>query len=135
MSLVHYIQEYDAVHGIPRPMTAPHLTAYHAALHCLRTAAEMIGLVFCGALSAYLIWVTANNLKAEFELRLIFVGGMLMAISLSLIEALQLLLPYYRFKQRLTHGSAMWADTAWLKSEGFAQDFTTSLRPGELQLV
>ena len=134
MSLVHYIQEYDAVHGIPRPMTAPHLTAYHAALHCLRTAAEMIGLVFCGALSAYLIWVTANNLKADFELRLIFVGGMLMAISLSLIEALQLLLPYYRFKQRLTHGSAMWADTAWLKSEGFAQDFTTSLRPGELQL-
>ena len=134
MSLLHYIQEFDAVHGIPRPMTAPHLTAYHAALHCLRTAAEMIGLALCGALSAYLIWVTANNLKAEFELRLIFVGGMLMAISLSLIEALQLLLPYYRLKQRLTHGSAMWADTAWLKSEGFAQDFTTSLRPGELQL-
>jgi len=134
MSLLHYIQKYDAEHGIPRPMTAPHLTAYHAALHCLRTGAEMIGLAACGALSAYLIWVTGDNLKADFELRLIFVGGMLMAVSVSLIEALQLLLPYYRFHQRVTHGSAMWADTSWLKSEGFAQDFTTSLRPGELQL-
>ena len=56
-----------------------------------------------------------------------------MAISLSLIEALHYCF-LYRFKQPLTHGSAMWADTAWLKSEGFAQDFTTILRPGELQL-
>ena len=64
-----------AVHGIPRQRTAPHRTAYHAALHCLRTAAEMIGLVCLRALSAYLIWFTANNLKAEFELRLIFVCG------------------------------------------------------------
>ena len=134
MSLLNYIQKYDAERGIPRPMTAPHLTAYHAALHCLRTAAEMIGLATCGAISAYLIWITANNLKADFELRLILIGGMLMAVAVSLIEAMQLLLPYYRFHQRVTHGSAMWADTSWLKSEGFAQDFTNSLNAGELRL-
>jgi hypothetical protein len=34
--------------------------------------------------------------------------------------------PYYRIAQRVTHGSAMWADTAWLKSERFAQEFTAS---------
>jgi type IV secretion system protein VirD4 len=134
MSLLHYIQKYDAEHGIPRPMTAPHLDAYHAALRCLRTGVEMLGLVLCGAVSAYLFWISANFLKADFEVRLIFVGGMLVAVLASLMEALQLLLPYYRFKQRVTHGSAMWADTAWLKSEGFAQDFTNSLRPGELRL-
>ena len=134
MSLLHYIQKYDAEHGIPRPMTAPHLDAYHAALRCLTTAAGMVGLIFCGLLSAYLFWISANFVKADFEARLIFVGGMLVAVLAGLMEALQLLLPYYRFKQRVTHGSAMWADTAWLKSEGFAQDFTTSLRPGELRL-
>jgi type IV secretory pathway TraG/TraD family ATPase VirD4 len=134
MSLLHYIQKYDAEHGIPRPMTAPHLNAYHAALRCLSTAAGMLGLMFCGAVSAYLFWISANLLKTDVDVRLIFVGGMLVAIFVSIMEALQLVLPYYRFKQRLTHGSAMWADTAWLKSEGFAQDFTSSVRPGELRL-
>lgn len=134
MSLLHYIQKYDAEHGIPRPMTAPHLNAYHAALRCLSTAAGMLGLIFCRAVSAYLFWISANLLKADLDVRLIFVGAMLVAIFVSMIEALQLVLPYYRFKQRLTHGSAMWADTAWLKSEGFAQDFTSSVRPGELRL-
>src|SRR5262249_45029755 len=134
MSLLHYVQKYDAEHGIPRPMTAPHLNAYHAALHCLSTAAGMLGLIFCGGVSAYLLLMSANLLNADFDVRLIFLGGMLAAIFVSIMEALQLVLPYYRFKQRLTHGSAMWADTAWLKSEGFAQDFTTNLKPGELRL-
>jgi type IV secretion system protein VirD4 len=134
MSLLHYIQKYDAEHGIPRPMTAPHLDAYHAALRCLRTGVEMLGLVSCGLVSAYLFWLSANFIKADFEVRLIFVGGMLVAVLASLMDALQAVLPYYRFKQRVTHGSAMWADTAWLKSEGFAQDFTSTLDPGELRL-
>jgi type IV secretory pathway TraG/TraD family ATPase VirD4 len=134
MSLLHYIQKYDAEHGIPRPMTAPHLNAYHAALSCLSTAAGMLGLIFCGSVSAYLFWVSADLLKADLDVRLIFVGGMLAAIFVSIMEVLELLLPYYRLKQRLTHGSAMWADTAWLKAEGFAQDFTSSIRPGELRL-
>jgi type IV secretion system protein VirD4 len=134
MSPLHYIQKYDAEHGIPRPMTAPHLNAYHAALRCLSTAAGMLGFTFCGGVSAYLFWISANLLKADLDVRLIFVGGMLVAIFVSIMEALQLVLPYYRFEQRLTHGSAMWADTAWLKSEGFAKDFTSSVRPGELRL-
>ena len=134
MSLIHYIEKYDADHGIPRPMTAPHLNSYHAALRCLRTAAEMLWLTSCGTLSAYLIWITANNFKVSFEIRLIFVAGMLFAVFVSCVEALHLLLPYYRFTQRVTHGSAMWADTAWLKSQGFARDFASSLGPGQLRL-
>ncbi len=134
MSLLHYIERYDAERGIPRPMDAPHLNAYHAALRLLATAGGMLGLIFCGSLSAYLLWVTANNIKANFDLRLIFVGGMLLAVFAGVMEALQFLLPYYRIKQRVTHGSAMWADTSWLKSEGFARDFTTDLRPAELRL-
>ena len=46
----------------------------------LPTAAEMLGLVLCGSLSAYLLWITANNLKVDFEVRLIFVGGMVVAV-------------------------------------------------------
>lgn len=134
MSVLHYIDRFDAERGIPRPMDAPHLTAYHAALRCITTAGGMLGLIFCGSLSAYLLWVTANNIKADFEVRLIFVGGMVLAVFGGVMEALQLILPYYRIKQRVTHGSAMWADTSWLKAEGLAQDFTTSLKPGELRL-
>ena len=134
MSLLHYIQEYDAVHGIPRPMDAPHLTAYHAALRCLTTGAGMLGLVLCGLLSAYLLWITANNLSIDFEVRLIFVIGMIVAVFVGSMDALQLVLPYYRFKQRVTHGSAMWADTPWLKAEGFAQDFTATPKPGDLRI-
>jgi type IV secretion system protein VirD4 len=134
MSVLHSIDRFDAERGIPRPMDAPHLTAYHAALRCLTTAGGMLGLIFCGSLSAYLLWITANNIKADFEVRLIFVGGMALAVFAGIMEALQLILPYYRIKQRVTHGSAMWADTSWLKAEGLAQDFTTSLRPGELRL-
>jgi type IV secretory pathway TraG/TraD family ATPase VirD4 len=134
MSLLHYIEKYDADHGIPRPMTAPHLNAYHAALRCLRTGAEMLWLTSCGTLSAYLIWITANNFKVDFEIRLVFVAGMIFAIFVSCVEAMHLLLPYYRIAQRVTHGSAMWADTAWLKSEGFAREFTASPGPGQLRL-
>lgn len=134
MSLLHYIEQYDAVHGIPRPMDAPHLTAYHAALRCLTTGAGMLGLVLCGLLSAYLLWITANNLNVDLEVRLIFVIGMVVAVFVGSMDVLQLVLPYYRFKQRVTHGSAMWADTPWLKAEGFAQDFTATPKPGDLRI-
>jgi hypothetical protein len=46
---------------------------------------------------------------------------MVLAFFVGLMEAGQLLFPYYRVTQRLTHGSAMWADSAWLKGEGFAR--------------
>jgi type IV secretion system protein VirD4 len=134
MSLLNFIEKYDADHGIPRPMTAPHLNAYHAALRCLRTGAEMIGLICCGLLSAYLFWLSADLIKAQSDVQLIFIGAMLLAFFVGLMEAGQLIFPYYRITQRLTHGSAMWADSAWLKSQGFAQDFAAKLKPGDLRL-
>ena len=134
MALLHHIEKYDAERGIPRPMDAPHLTPYHAALRCLTTGASMLGLIFCGAVASCLLWITANNLNADFQLRLIFIGAMFIALGAGVIESLQLLLPYYRFKQRLTHGSAMWADTSWLKDAGLAQDFTAALAAGELRI-
>ena len=134
MSLLSYLEKYDAERGIPRPMDAPHLTSYHAALRCLATAGGMLGFLLCGSCSALLFWITANNVQAEFEIRLMFVAGMLIAVFAGVMEALQLLLPYYRFKQRLTHGSAMWADASWLKSQGFAKDYGFPPNPGELRL-
>ena len=134
MSLLNYIEKYDADRGIPRPMDAPHLTPYHAALRCMTTAGGMLGLIFCGFVSAFLLWLTADNIEASMEVRLMFVGGMAIAVFAGITEATQLLLPYYRFKQRVTHGSAMWADASWLKSQGFAKDFTAGTIAGELRL-
>jgi type IV secretion system protein VirD4 len=110
------------------------LNSYHAALRCLRTGVEMLGLTFCGALSAYLFWLSSSLIKAESDLQLIFIGAMVLGLFISLMEALQLLFPYYRWAQRVTHGSAMWADSAWLKTNSFAQDFTAALKPGDLRL-
>lgn len=95
----------------------------------------MLWLLCCGALSAYLLWTTAKNLSISSpEARLMFAAGMLFAVFVACVEALHLLFPYYRFTQRMTHGSAMWADSAWLKSHGFAQDFTNDVTPGQLRL-
>jgi type IV secretory pathway TraG/TraD family ATPase VirD4 len=134
MSFVHTIERWDARHGIPRPMDAPHLNAYHAALHCLLVASQMLVLLACGCASAYLLWLTANNFQVTFEIRLLFITGMLFALFVGCLEATQLLLPYYRIKQRVTYGSALWADASWLKSEGFARDFGSAAHPGELRL-
>ena len=84
-------------------MDAPHLTAYHAALRCLTTGAGMLGLVLCGLLSAYLLWITANNLNVDLEIRLIFVIGMVVAVFVGSMDALQLVLPYYRRRNAGPH--------------------------------
>src|SRR4030095_1331189 len=101
MALLHQIEKYDAERGIPRPKDAPHLTPYHAALRCLTTGVSMLGFILSGAASACLLWITASNLSVDFQVRLIFIVAMFIALAVSVMESVQLLLPYHRFKQRL----------------------------------
>lgn len=70
MSLLHYIEQYDAVHGIPRPMDAPHLTAYHAALRCLTTGAGMQFLTEIDAGGVGAMEMISRDLKALGSTRL-----------------------------------------------------------------
>jgi type IV secretory pathway TraG/TraD family ATPase VirD4 len=134
MSFMHRLEQWDAERGIPRPADAPHLPAYHAAIKCFTIGSEIIILLTCGVATATCIWFSANFLEVTFDTRLFFMGGMLIAVVLSGADALQLLLPYYKINQRLTHGTAQWADTSYLKKEGFARDPEKELWSGELRL-
>lgn len=134
MSLDHLFKRLDARYRIPRPANALHLDSYQAGFRVLRDAGEGMILFACGLLAAFLLWKIADVLEARFETRLLFICGMILAVLISLAEALSLVIPYYRISQRLTHGSARWADVPLLKSLGLAHDARRLLPKGSLRL-
>ena len=85
-------------------------------------------------ITAFIIWVIANILQATFDTRIYFIFGMIICVLISLAEALSLVLPYYRISQRLTHGSARWADAPTLHSMGLAHNTREPLPKGTLKL-
>jgi type IV secretory pathway TraG/TraD family ATPase VirD4 len=134
MSLDHLFKQIDARYRIPRPANALHLDSYQAGFRVLRDAGEGMILFACGLLTAFLLWKIASVLQASFETRILFICGMILAALISLAEALSLVIPYYRISQRLTHGSARWADVPLLKSLGLAHDARRLLPGGALRL-
>src|SRR5215831_13162507 len=119
-SFQKFIQEFDAKRGIPRPADSPHLPAFHAFLRISRHAGLGFVLLVCGSVSAYLLWCCADWLEVSPQTRLIFVVGMLLCLLVSFFEIVHEVLPYYRIKQRLTFGTARWADELYLKGTGLA---------------
>ncbi|HKQ05592.1 MAG TPA: type IV secretory system conjugative DNA transfer family protein [Blastocatellia bacterium] len=134
MSLDHFFKRIDAKYRLPRPANALHLDAYQAGFRLLRDAGEGLIMLACGVITAFIIWVIANVLQATFETRIYFIFGMVIAVLISLSEALSLILPYYRISQRLTHGSARWADVPTLRSMGLAHLTNQPLPNGALRL-
>ena len=134
MSLDHFFKTIDARYRIPRPAQALHLDSYQAGFRLLRDFGEGTVLLACGALTAFLLWVIAGVLQAGFETRIYFMAGMTFAVLISMTEALSLMIPYYRISQRLTHGSARWADASSLRSMGLAHHVSRPLPSGTLRL-
>ena len=83
-------------------------------------AAVMLLLAGCGILSAYFLWLAAGFLHVTPQTKLYFVMGMIAAITIGLGEAVHQIIPYYRIKQRLTYGTARWADEVYLKDAALA---------------
>src|SRR5215213_2403386 len=134
VSLDHFFKRIDARYRLPRPANALHLDAYQAGFRLLRDVGEGMVMLACGVITAFIIWVIANILQATFETRIYFIFGMIIAVLISLSEALSLVLPYYRISQRLTHGSARWADVPTLRSMGLAHLTGEPLPKGALRL-
>ena len=134
MSLDHFFKRIDAKYRLPRPANALHLDSYQAGFRLLRDVGEGLALFACGPVTAFLLWTMANVLQASFETRVYFVFGMALAVFISLSEALSLLLPYYRISQRLTHGSARWADVPTLNSIKLAHRLSDPLPKGAIKL-
>ena len=134
MSLDHFFKRLDARHRIPRPANALHLDAYQAGVRVMRDAGEGAALVAAGIATSFVLWKIADIVEAGFEARLYFMIGMGIAVLIGLAEASTLVFPYYRISQRLTHGSARWADIPRLKEEGLAHDNRSVLPAGGLRL-
>lgn len=134
MSLDHFFKSIDAKYRLPRPANALHLDAYQAGFRLLRDVVEGLVMLACGVITAFIIWAIANILQVTFETRIYFIFGMIIAVLISLSEASSLIIPYYRISQRLTHGSARWADAAQLRSLGLAHKTDQPLPQGALRL-
>jgi type IV secretory pathway TraG/TraD family ATPase VirD4 len=135
MSLDQYLKRIDARYRIPRPADALHLDSFQAAFHLMRDVGEGVVLVACGITTAFLLWHLANVLlRVGLETHDYMLIAMPVALLVSAAEALSLAVPYYRLTQRLTHGSARWADVGTLKDLKLAHDKRWSLPSGTLKI-
>src|SRR6185503_3066200 len=134
MSLDHFFKRIDARYRLPRPANALHLDSYQAGFRLLRDAGEGLAIFACGPITALCLWGIANMIEASFKTRIYFIFGMVFAMLIALSEALSLMIPYYRISQRLTHGSARWADAPTRKSMKLAHRTTQPLPKGALRL-
>ena len=89
MSFVKQVEGFDARHGIPRPAEMQAMPAYQAFLRLMAAGVMMLVLVGCGALSAYLIWLSAGYLEVSTAVKLYFIIAMLACLLVGCMEALQ----------------------------------------------
>ncbi|HEU0180203.1 MAG TPA: type IV secretory system conjugative DNA transfer family protein [Blastocatellia bacterium] len=135
MSLDQFFKRIDARYRIPRPADALHLDAFHAGFRLMRDIGEGVALVASGVATAFVLWKIADVLApVGVEIHIYMMFGMPVAVLIGLAEASTLVIPYYRISQRLTHGSARWADVPALKSLGLAHDNRLPLPAGALRL-
>ena len=135
MSLDRFFKQLDVRYGIPRPASALHLDSYQAGLRLLRDTGEGIVLAAAGVASAF-IWRQIGEmlLRVDIDFRLYILLVAIGCLLISLLEASTLAIPYYRITQRVTHGSARWADVGTLKESGLAFDNRQALPPGALRI-
>src|SRR5215813_12442338 len=135
MSLDQFFKRIVARYRMPRPTNALHLDAYQAGFRLLRDVGEGLALVASGFATSFVLWKLADVLqRVGVEIHLYMVFGMALAVLIGLAEASTLVIPYYRISQRLTHGSARWADVPTLKGLGLAHDSRLPLPAGALRL-
>ena len=135
MSLDRFLKRWDARYGIPRPASALHLDSYQAALRLMRDAGQGAMFVVAGCASG-LIWRQIGELflqvGVETGFYMIFV--VIFCVVIGLLEASSLATPYHRVAQRVTHGSARWAEASELKGVGMAVETDQELPVGAMRI-
>src|SRR5215510_10807072 len=111
MSLDRFLKRWDARYSIPRPVNALHLDSYQAALRLMRDAGQGAALVGAGCASGLIWWKIGDVLlQVGIDTRFYMIFPIIFCVFISLLEASSLSTPYYRVTQRVTHGSARWAE-------------------------
>jgi type IV secretion system protein VirD4 len=134
MAFSNYVEKLDSTWGIPRHANQQSLPAYQAFWHFSGDVMVAISTIFCGIISAVLLWVTANMLDVSFQTRLFFMMGMLFTVLIGCAEAAAVQIPYMRVYQLTTYGSARWATAIDLLAHGFLRKVSEPLKPGWIVL-
>src|SRR5712692_7590648 len=95
MNFVKFIENYDSKYGIPRPAEYPHIPPFHAFLRVIQHVVLMIAVIGCGLISAYLLWKSAGFLHVTQQVKLHFVMGIILVVTIGLAEAAHEVMPYY----------------------------------------
>jgi type IV secretory pathway TraG/TraD family ATPase VirD4 len=133
-SLQQLCQEIDAEYHIPRPATGQHLPAFQAAMHFVGICGEAVLLVVCGFIAAFFFVKASHWLAINIWVEICAHCLGIFSVLIGLVEATQLWLPFYQYNQRVTHGSARWADAQILKDLRLAQRKGEPLAPFTLRL-
>jgi type IV secretory pathway TraG/TraD family ATPase VirD4 len=135
MSLDQFFKRIDARYRIPRPADSLHLDAFQAGFRLTRDIGEGLALVASGFGTSFVLWKIADILATVgVEIHIYMMFGMPIVVLIGFAEASTLVIPYYRISQRLTHGSARWADVGTLKNLRLAHDSRLPLPAGALRL-
>lgn len=118
MSFRTWAQRIDADYFIPRPADEPDLDSFHAASRFLKDLSRGTSLVMSTSIAAYLLWRSGQVLQFSFKgMVFVFFGAFVVSL-IGIAESASLTYPYSSINQRLTHGSARWANVADLRSRG-----------------
>lgn len=134
MNFSNRIQIYDAERGIPRRADEPYLPSYHAFLRCMQDVGQMMIIIIAGLLSASFLRFAASYFHVGFYAHLIYLTLMWTVLLVALAESVQVFLPYYKFNQLLTYGTANWASPIYLQGANFARPTSAPTIKGELPL-
>ena len=135
MSFDQFLKRWDARYGIPRPASALHLDSFQAGLRLLSDVGKGGAMLAAGVASAFIWWNIADLLqRVGVETHLYMIIVMICCGFISLMEASSLAVPYWRFTQRVTYGSARWAEASELKALAMAIDNREELPQGALRI-
>jgi len=135
MSLDRLFKQWDARYGIPRPTSALYLDYYQAGLRFLTDVGKGAALFAAGGCSSLIWWKIGDlfqQVGVEIHIYLFFIEALCAFIGL--LEAGSVVIPYYRLTQRVTYGSARWADPPELKRFGLAVDKRRKLPDGAFRI-
>jgi type IV secretion system protein VirD4 len=135
MSLDRFLKRWDARYSIPRPVNALHLDSYQAALRLMRDVGQGAVFVVAGCASGLIWWKIGDLLlQVGVETRFYMIFVAIFCVLIGLLEASALTTPYHRVTQRMTHGSARWAEASELKEIGMAVETRQELPFGAMRI-
>jgi type IV secretory pathway TraG/TraD family ATPase VirD4 len=127
-------RDYDAEHRIARPSTSPHLPPHLAALTRWSTLSRVCFDALAGVVCCVLmIWAT-ENIGFESDLYKCGYGLGFLFLIFGGITSVENFLPYTRFFERATYGSAQWATPDELRDVGLARPAGSPRNAGDLVL-